>query len=78
MRVSKIGDLCFMDLPLLAVIITIILNYLLSFFWNTRSMDLVLGLLSLSFHLRHLLAAQSPDPETDHVPDRQRRSDRDL
>ena len=28
------------------VIITIMLNYLLSFFWNTRSMDLVLGLLA--------------------------------
>lgn len=28
------------------VIIAIILNYLLSFFWNTRSMDLVLGLLA--------------------------------
>lgn len=28
------------------VIITVLLNYLLSFFWNTRSMDLVLGLLA--------------------------------
>src|SRR5579863_5042676 len=28
------------------IIITAILNYLLSFFWNTRSMDLVLGLLA--------------------------------
>src|SRR5580700_8173646 len=28
------------------VIIAIMLNYLLSFFWNTRSMDLVLGLLA--------------------------------
>ena len=28
------------------VIIAVILNYLLSFFWNTRSMDLVLGLLA--------------------------------
>ncbi len=28
------------------VIIAMILNYLLSFFWNTRSMDLVLGLLA--------------------------------
>ena len=28
------------------LIIAIILNYLLSFFWNTRSMDLVLGLLA--------------------------------
>lgn len=28
------------------IIITVILNYLLSFFWNTRSMDLVLGLLA--------------------------------
>ena len=27
-------------------IITIMINYLLSFFWNTRSMDLMLGLLS--------------------------------
>ena len=26
------------------VIIAVIINYLLSFFWNTRSMDLVLGL----------------------------------
>jgi uncharacterized protein (TIGR00159 family) len=28
------------------VIIAVLLNYLLSFFWNTRSMDLVLGLLA--------------------------------
>jgi uncharacterized protein (TIGR00159 family) len=28
------------------IIIAVILNYLLSFFWNTRSMDLVLGLLA--------------------------------
>ena len=28
------------------VIIAIMINYLLSFFWNTRSMDLVLGLLA--------------------------------
>src|SRR5271168_2803379 len=28
------------------LIISVILNYLLSFFWNTRSMDLVLGLLA--------------------------------
>jgi diadenylate cyclase len=28
------------------VIISVMLNYLLSFFWNTRSMDLVLGLLA--------------------------------
>src|SRR5271156_3780039 len=28
------------------VIIAMVLNYLLSFFWNTRSMDLVLGLLA--------------------------------
>lgn len=28
------------------IIISMILNYLLSFFWNTRSMDLVLGLLA--------------------------------
>lgn len=28
------------------VVITVILNYLLSFFWNTRSMDLVLGLMA--------------------------------
>ncbi len=28
------------------IIIAMILNYLLSFFWNTRSMDLVLGLLA--------------------------------
>src|SRR5271157_612755 len=28
------------------LIITVLLNYLLSFFWNTRSMDLVLGLLA--------------------------------
>ncbi len=28
------------------IIISVMLNYLLSFFWNTRSMDLVLGLLS--------------------------------
>src|SRR3972149_11564141 len=27
-------------------IIAILINYLLSFFWNTRSMDLVLGLLA--------------------------------
>ena len=26
------------------IIIAIMFNYLLSFFWNTRSMDLVLGL----------------------------------
>ncbi len=31
------------------VIITVLLNYLLSFFWNTRSMDLVLGLLAFLF-----------------------------
>lgn len=28
------------------IIITVMINYLLSFFWNTRSMDLVLGLLA--------------------------------
>jgi diadenylate cyclase len=28
------------------IVITVILNYLLSFFWNTRSMDLVLGLMA--------------------------------
>jgi len=28
------------------VIITVMINYLLSFFWNTRSMDLVLGLMA--------------------------------
>ncbi|MBP9841976.1 MAG: diadenylate cyclase CdaA [Simkaniaceae bacterium] len=28
------------------VIITVMINYLLSFFWNTRSMDLMLGLLA--------------------------------
>lgn len=28
------------------VIITVVLNYLLSFFWNTRAMDLMLGLLA--------------------------------
>lgn len=28
------------------IIITVMLNYLLSFFWNTRSMDLMLGLLA--------------------------------
>ena len=28
------------------IIIAVMLNYLLSFFWNTRSMDLVLGLLA--------------------------------
>ena len=28
------------------VIISIMINYLLSFFWNTRSMDLILGLLA--------------------------------
>ncbi len=28
------------------IIITVMLNYLLSFFWNTRSMDLVLGMLA--------------------------------
>lgn len=33
--------------PILEIfIITIILNYLLSFFWNTRAMDLMLGLLA--------------------------------
>lgn len=33
--------------PLLEIIIiTVMINYLLSFFWNTRSMDLVLGLLA--------------------------------
>ncbi|MDN3504069.1 MAG: diadenylate cyclase CdaA [Rhabdochlamydiaceae bacterium] len=31
------------------LIITIMLNYLLSFFWNTRSMDLMLGLLAFLF-----------------------------
>jgi diadenylate cyclase len=31
------------------VIIAMVLNYLLSFFWNTRSMDLVLGLLAFLF-----------------------------
>jgi diadenylate cyclase len=31
------------------VIITVMINYLLSFFWNTRSMDLVLGLLAFLF-----------------------------
>ena len=34
-------------IPLLEiVVISIMINYLLSFFWNTRSMDLVLGLLA--------------------------------
>jgi diadenylate cyclase len=34
-------------IPLIeVVIIAMIINYLLSFFWNTRSMDLVLGLLA--------------------------------
>ena len=28
------------------LIISIMINYLLSFFWNTRSMDLILGLLA--------------------------------
>lgn len=33
--------------PLIEIaIIAVILNYLLSFFWNTRSMDLILGLLA--------------------------------
>lgn len=37
-------------LPLLEIaIITVLLNYLLSFFWNTRSMDLVFGLLAFLF-----------------------------
>lgn len=31
------------------IIITVMINYLLSFFWNTRSMDLVLGLLAFLF-----------------------------
>ncbi|MCF7806357.1 MAG: diadenylate cyclase CdaA [Simkaniaceae bacterium] len=31
------------------VIIAVMLNYLLSFFWNTRSMDLMLGLLAFLF-----------------------------
>ena len=31
------------------VIIAVMLNYLLSFFWNTRSMDLVLGMLAFLF-----------------------------
>ena len=36
--------------PIIEVlIITILLNYLLSFFWNTRSMDLMLGLLAFLF-----------------------------
>jgi uncharacterized protein (TIGR00159 family) len=36
--------------PLIEIsVITVILNYLLSFFWNTRSMDLVLGLLLFFF-----------------------------
>lgn len=36
--------------PLIEVlIITVMLNYLLSFFWNTRSMDLMLGLLAFLF-----------------------------
>ena len=36
--------------PLIEIsVITIILNYLLSFFWNTKSMDLVLGLLLFFF-----------------------------
>jgi len=36
--------------PLLeVVVITIMINYILSFFWNTRSMDLVLGLLAFLF-----------------------------
>ena len=37
-------------IPLVEIsVIAIILNYLLSFFWNTRSMDLVLGLLLFFF-----------------------------
>ncbi len=44
------GSLFHSMLPLLEiVIITVLLNYLLSFFWNTRSMDLVLGLLAFLF-----------------------------
>ncbi|MEX0961969.1 MAG: diadenylate cyclase CdaA [Simkaniaceae bacterium] len=31
------------------LIITVMINYLLSFFWNTRSMDLVLGVLAFLF-----------------------------
>ena len=38
-------NLIHLTIPLIeVVIITIMINYLLSFFWNTRSMDLVLGL----------------------------------
>lgn len=38
-------DLYYAFVPVLEIlIISIIVNYLLSFFWNTRSMDLVLGL----------------------------------
>ena len=31
------------------IIITVMINYLLSFFWNTRSMDLILGFLAFIF-----------------------------
>ncbi|HEV3269539.1 MAG TPA: diadenylate cyclase [Candidatus Rhabdochlamydia sp.] len=31
------------------LVITIVINYLLAFFWNTRSMDVVLGLLAILF-----------------------------
>ncbi len=55
------------------VIIAVIINYLLSFFWNTRSMDLVLGLFRLPPHFCDLLAAQPPHPAQDHGVDRQRR-----
>jgi len=31
------------------LVITLVINYLLAFFWNTRSMDVVLGLLAILF-----------------------------
>lgn len=42
------------------IIITMIINYLLSFFWHTRSMDLILGL--LAFFLIFVISSWLPFP----------------
>jgi diadenylate cyclase len=44
------GVLHFLVPGLEILIIAIVIYYLLSFFWNTRAMDLVLGLLAFLSH----------------------------
>jgi diadenylate cyclase len=44
-----LGIFSFLNPLIEIIIITIMINYLLSFFWNTRSMDLILGFLAFIF-----------------------------